>query len=791
MERLAMAFAIRRLGFAVLGRARSFAVALGLGAMSLTLIGAPAEAQFATRTGVIAGPVSEIRVEGTQRIAAETVRAYVTAQPGAVADADEIDRSLKALFATGLFADVVIRQDGGALVVRVVENPIVNRIAFEGNRRLKDENLTNEMTLKPRTVFTRARVQADVKRLQDIYRASGRFAATVEPKIIQLSQNRVDVVFEIDEGQITGVQRINFVGNRSFADGTLREQIQTRESRWFRFLSSDDVYDPDRLSFDRELLRKYYLSAGYADFRIVSAIAELSPNREGFYVTFTIEEGERYRFGKIDVTSQLRDLKKEQLVGLVTTTEGAWYDANKVEASVTALSDFAGTAGYAFAEVRPRVTRDRDTRTVSIVFEIQDGPRVFVERINIVGNARTTDKVIRREMALVEGDAFSTAKQRRSRDRIRSLQFFERVEVTNVPGEAPDRTVLNVEVQEKSTGDLNFGVGFSSSDNVLLDASIRERNLLGQGKDLKLGGTVSRRRNQVDLSFTDPYFLDMDMSAGFDLFRTRRNLQREAGYDAISTGVVLRNGYRLGEYLSQGLNYTLRNDDITQIAFGASTIVQDAAGSVTQSSVGHITLLDLRDDRQDPTDGYFVRLKNDIAGAGGEAKFFRTVATTGFYYPFTSEYVASLLLEGGHIAAYSDDRVRLQSRFNLGGDNFRGFRTQGLGPRDRESGGALGGNYYYTATAEMSFPTGLPKEFGLRGLFFSDVGTLTSFDRPPPGRPGNTAAVDDSGALRASVGVGALWRSPFGPVRVSYAKAVAKEEYDRTESFRFGVGSRF
>jgi len=791
MERLAMAFAIRRLGFAVLGRARSFAVALGLGAMSLTLIGAPAEAQFATRTGVIAGPVSEIRVEGTQRIAAETVRAYVTAQPGAVADADEIDRSLKALFATGLFADVVIRQDGGALVVRVVENPIVNRIAFEGNRRLKDENLTNEMTLKPRTVFTRARVQADVKRLQDIYRASGRFAATVEPKIIQLSQNRVDVVFEIDEGQITGVQRINFVGNRSFADGTLREQIQTRESRWFRFLSNDDVYDPDRLSFDRELLRKYYLSAGYADFRIVSAIAELSPNREGFYVTFTIEEGERYRFGKIDVTSQLRDLKKEQLVDLVTTAEGAWYDANKVEASVTALSDFAGTAGYAFAEVRPRVTRDRDTRTVSIVFEIQDGPRVFVERINIVGNARTTDKVIRREMALVEGDAFSTAKQRRSRDRIRSLQFFERVEVTNVPGEAPDRTVLNVEVQEKSTGDLNFGVGFSSSDNVLLDASIRERNLLGQGKDLKLGGTVSRRRNQVDLSFTDPYFLDMDMSAGFDLFRTRRNLQREAGYDAISTGVVLRNGYRLGEYLSQGLNYTLRNDDITQIAFGASTIVQDAAGSVTQSSVGHITLLDLRDDRQDPTDGYFVRLKNDIAGAGGEAKFFRTVATTGFYYPFTSEYVASLLLEGGHIAAYSDDRVRLQSRFNLGGDNFRGFRTQGLGPRDRESGGALGGNYYYTATAEMSFPTGLPKEFGLRGLFFSDVGTLTSFDRPPPGRPGNTAAVDDSGALRASVGVGALWRSPFGPVRVSYAKAVAKEEYDRTESFRFGVGSRF
>ena len=775
-----MASTIRRLGLAVAG--------LGL---ALLFFGAPAQAQFATRTGVVAGPVGEIRVEGTQRISAETVRAYVTVQPGAAADADEIDRSLKALFATGLFADVVVRQEGSALVVRVVENPIVNRIAFEGNRRLKDDVLTNEMTLKPRTVFTRARVQADVKRLQDIYRASGRFAATVEPKIIELSQNRVDVVFEIDEGQVTGVQRINFVGNRSFADGTLREQIQTRESRWFRFLSSDDVYDPDRLSFDRELLRKYYLAAGYADFRIVSAVAELSPNREGFYVTFTIEEGERYRFGKIDVVSQLRDLKKEPMVDLVTAKEGAWYDANKVEASVAALGDFAGTAGYAFAEVRPRVTRDRDARTVSIVFEVQDGPRVFVERINIVGNSRTTDKVIRREMALVEGDAFSTAKLRRSRDRIRGLQFFERVEVTNVPGEAPDRTVLNVEVQEKSTGDLNFGVGFSTADSVLLDVSIRERNLLGQGKDLRLGGTVSRRRNQIDLSYTDPYFLDMDMAAGFDIFRTRRNLQREAGYDFISTGAVVRNGYRLGEYLDQSLRYTLRNDDITQLAFGVSDLVRDAAGSVTQSSFGHTTSYDRRDDRVDPTDGFFVRLSNDVAGFGGDAKFLKSVATTGFFYPITPEYVASLVLEGGHIVALQGDRVRLQNRFNLGGDNFRGFRAQGLGPRDRVSGGALGGNLSYTATAEMTFPTGLPKEFGLRGVLFSDVGTLTTFDRPPAGRPGATSVVDDSGALRASVGLGALWRSPFGPVRVSYAKAVVKEEYDRTEAFRFGVGTRF
>ncbi len=761
-------------------------------AVALTVFAAgDAAAQFATRTGIVAGPVSEIRVEGTQRIAPETVRAYVTLQPGAAADPEELDRSLKALFATGLFADVAIRQEGGALVVRVVENPIVNRIAFEGNRKIKDENLNPELTLRPRTVFTRSKVQADVKRLQDIYRASGRFAATVEPKIIQLPQNRVDVVFEIDEGQVTGVQRINFVGNRSFSDGSLREQIQTKESRWFRFLSNDDVYDPDRLSYDRELLRKYYLSEGYADFRVVSAIAELSPDREGFYVTFTIDEGERYRFGKIDVVSQLRDLKKDQMLELLTAREGDWYDANKVEASTTAMSDYAGTAGYAFAEVRPRVQRDREARTVSIVFEIQEGPRVFVERINIVGNVRTIDKVIRREMALSEGDAFSTSKLRRSRDRIRRLQFFDRVEVTNVPGEAPDRTVLNVEVQEKSTGDLTFGVGFSSVEYLLLDASIRERNLLGRGQDLKIGGTLSRSRSQVDLSYTHPYFLDLEMAAGFDLFRTKRDYQREGGYDFISTGAVVRNGYKLSERVDQQLRYTLRNDDITNLAVGVSPIVQDAAGSVLQSSVGQTLLFDWRDDRLDPTDGYFFRVGNDVAGLGGDAKFIRSTLAAGVFYPFTSEYIGSLTGEAGFIDAISGDRVRLQNRFFVGGDNFRGFRTQGIGPRDQQSSGALGGNLFYVGTAELAFPTGLPKEFGLRGVVFSDFGTLTTFDRPPAGRPGATSLVFDNSSLRASVGVGALWRSPFGPVRLSFAKAVVKEEFDRTELFRFAVGSRF
>jgi outer membrane protein insertion porin family len=753
----------------------------------------PAAAQFVTPRSAApsAGTVQEIRVEGTQRIAPETVRSYVALQPGDVLDPEALDRSLKALFGTGLFADVALRQEGGALVVRVVENPIVNRIAFEGNRRLKDEQITPEITLKPRTVFTRAKIQADVKRLQDIYRRTGRFAATVEPKIIQLPQNRVDVVFEIDEGAITGIQRINFVGNRNFSDGTLREQIQTRESRWWRFLSSDDVYDPDRLSFDRELLRKYYLSYGYADFRVVSAIAELTPDREGFQVTFTLDEGERYRFGKVDVVSQIRDLKREDLVGEVTASEGAWYDADRVEASVTALSNFSAQRGFAFAEVRPRVTRDREARTISVVFEVQEGPRVYVERINIVGNVRTMDKVIRREMTLVEGDALNTAKLRRSRERIRGLQFFDRVEITNVPGDAPDRTVVNVEVQERSTGEVSFGVGYSTSDGPLIDTSLRERNLLGSGQDVRIGGTLSGRRQQIDFSYTRPYFLDRNMSAGFDAFRMQRDYQREAGYDFRTTGIVPRMSYPITEYLVQELRYILRNDEVTNVASGAADIVKDAEGSLVLSGFGHTTQYDRRDDRQDPTDGYFIRLSNDITGAGGNTKFLRSGLSAGFYYPIAPEYVIALTAEGGYIFGLGDDRIRLQHRYFLGGDNFRGFRSQGIGPRDRATGGSVGGNRFYVGTAELQFPTGMPREFGLRGALFTEAGALWSFDRPAPGRPGATAVVFDSSTPRVSAGVGLLWRSPFGPIRVSAARAIRKEEFDRTELFRFQFGSRF
>ncbi len=513
----------------------------------------PATAAPRAAGAAAAGAIANIRIEGIQRIEPETVRSYLLLQPGDQWDAERVDRSLKALFATGLFADAKLTREGNTLLVRVVENPIINRIAFEGNSKLSDKDLNGEIQLRPRVVYTRTRVQNDVRRILELYRRRGRFAATVEPKVIQLSENRVDLVFEINEGPSTGVRSINFVGNHQFGDGTLRGVLETKESRWYRFLSTSDTYDPDRLTYDRELLRKFYLSEGYADFRVVSAVAELTPDRDGFVISFTIEEGERYHFGKVDVAIKLKDLPRETVLPLLTVQPGDWYDAEAVEHSIAVLTDALGNRGYAFVEVKPEINRNRDEHTIDIVFNVQEGPQVYVDRIDITGNVRTLDKVIRREFRLVEGDAFNTNKMTRSKERIKNLGFFKKVEVTNSPGSAPDRTVITVEVEEQSTGELSLGIGFSTSDGPLADISIRERNFLGRGQDFRVGTVVSFRSQQVDINFTEPYFLDKNVAAGFDLFEVKTSPTTNffSGitpvYQQFSYGGALRTGYQISD----------------------------------------------------------------------------------------------------------------------------------------------------------------------------------------------------------------------------------------------------
>jgi outer membrane protein insertion porin family len=765
---------------------------------------ATAEPRPAVARGAL-GTIADIRVEGIQRIENETVRSYLVVQPGDPWDPERIDRSLKALFATGLFADVKLERQGNTLVVKVVENPIINRIAFEGNSKLSDKDLNAEIQLRPRVVYTRTRVQNDVRRIIDLYRRRGHFAATVEPKIIQLSENRVDLVFEINEGPATGVRSINFVGNVRFSSSTLRGVIDTKESRWYRFFSTADTYDPDRLTYDRELLRKFYLSEGYADFRVVSAVAELTPDRDGFIVTFTIEEGERYRFGKVDVDIKLKDLPREEVLPLLTVQSGDWYDSDAVERSISVITDALGNRGYAFVEVRPQITRNREDRTVDVTFEVQEGPRVYVERIDISGNVRTLDKVIRREFRLVEGDAFNTSKMQRSKERIKNLGFFKKVEVATKPGSTPDRTVINVEVEEQSTGELSFGLGFSTSDGPLVDASIRERNFLGRGQDVRIGTVLSFRSQQVDLSFTDPYFLDRNIAAGFDLFEVKTSPTSSffsgitPAFQQFSYGGSLRMGYQISENLRQTLKYTLRSDDITDVQSNASLFIQLQSGTHSTSEVGQVLLYDRRDSRINPTSGYFASLGNDVAGLGFGVEYLRSKINVGYYYSVWPEWVLSLTGEAGDIFGLGGQKVLLQDRFYVGGDNLRGFEPAGIGPRDIASGDALGANKYYVGSVTLGVPLGLPKELGLTGRVFTDFGSAWSNDQKNlvltpaqlAANGGVQPQVFDSTALRASAGVGVSWQSPVGPIRLDLAVPLKKASQDRTQLFRVSFGTRF
>lgn len=730
------------------------------------------------------GPqLRDVVIEGNQRIEISTIQNYLTLQPGSVYSPAEADKSLKALFATGLFADVNLRLQGSSLVVRVTENPVINRILFEGNRRVQADQLRGELQLKARQVYTRAKVQADTQRIQQIYRRTGRFAATIEPKVIQLEQNRVDLVFEIVEGPLTGVSRIRFIGNTHFSDSRLREEIQTKESAWWRFLSSDDSYDPDRVTFDREKLRKFYLSKGYADFAVNNAVAELLPNREKFVITFTVEEGERYKFGKMDVVSELKGIEGSQLTQFVETKTGDTYNADQVEKTVQAITQELGRFGYAFVDVRPDVNKDREKRIIDVTYRIGESPRVFVERIDIVGNVRTLDKVVRREFRLVEGDAFNSAKLRRTRTRLRGLNFFDKAEITESRGSAPDKVVLTAEVTEKSTGELSIGIGYSTTESVLGDISIRERNLLGRGQDLRLGFSLSTRRQQIDLGFTEPYFLDRELAAGFDAQRRRTDLEDRSSIDQTTTSLTPRISYPITENLSQLVYYRIRQDKIENIEDTASRFVKAQEGKYTTSSVGHTLTYDRRDDRIDPTTGYVMRLTQELAGLGGTEHYVKNVANATKYFAVTDDVVWSFGAEAGVISGLDDD-IRMPNRFFLGGDTFRGFESGGVGPRDITTKDSLGGEKYYKVDSDLVFPIGLPNEFGIKGRLFAEAGTLWDTSDSGP-------EVVDEKSIRVSVGTGLQWKSPLGLIRVDLGFPVVKEDFDEKELLRINFGSRF
>lgn len=756
----------------------------------MALAAIPASAQNAQNPVTIAqsilqgGIIEEIRINGSQRIEPATVQSYMQINPGEKFDADKINEALKNLFATGLFSDVTLTRDGNTLIVTVVENPIINRIAFEGNRKIEDDVLSTEIELRPRVVFTQTKAQNDVERLLSLYRRQGRFGATVEPKVIQLPQNRVDLVFEINEGPTTGIKSINFVGNREFSDSTLRGEITTTETAFWRIFGSTDSYDPDRLTFDRELLRRFYLSEGYADFRVLSAAAELAPDREGFIITFTVDEGERYKFGTVDLVTTLRDLDPETLRGLVLTDEGDWYDASAVEETVTDLTEALTERGFAFVDIRPRTEKLREELIINLVYEIDEGPKIFVERIDIEGNIRTVDEVIRREFRFVEGDAFNSAKLRRTRQRIRNLGFFQNVEITNEPGSEQDKTVVKVVVEEQSTGSLTFGAGFSTTAGALGNIGIRERNLLGRGQDLLLNFQLSGSSSEIELSFTEPYLFDRDLSGGFDVFRTT-NDQDESSFSEKRLGGSLRAGYDLGEHTRQLWRYTLEHEDIFDVDDDASAAIRNDEGERLKSIISHDLSYDTRDSRFDAREGYIISMLNEFAGLGGDVRYLRNSGGGAYYQPLFGDVTASIRGEVGHIFGINQETL-VSDRFFLGQDQIRGFEFAGVGPRDAVTDDALGGKNFYVGGVEMSFPIGLPDEFQIRGRLFTDVGAAWDVDSVPDG-----TIVEDSSSPRVSIGAGLSWVSPFGPIIVDLGFPIVKEDFDKEELFSFSFGTRF
>lgn len=778
-----------------------------VGTLGVFLLWFVAASTFALPTLIIADKasaavVSSIDVQGNQRVDNETIIAYLLIEPGRSFSAGDVDESLKALFETGLFSDVRISQRSSVLVVAVVENPVINRVVFEGNRKFKDDQLAGALQSRARGIYTRATVQSDTQRILEVYRRNGRFQASVEPQIIELPKNRINLVFVISEGPETGVSRINFIGNKTFSDGKLRDVIDTSQKGLFGWLHSRDTYDPDRLASDEEKIRRFYLERGFADFQMISAVADLDRERNVFFITFTLEEGERYRFGTLEVDSIIPGVESESLGRHIVAREGRIYSSLRVEQSMEAITVELARSGYAFAQVRPRIDRDFEAKIVSVVFVVDEGPRAYVERIEIRGNTRTRDYVIRREFDIAEGDAFNRVMVDRAERRIRNLRYFKSVRVTTEQGSAPDRVVIVVAVEEQATGDFTFGAGYSTQDGIIGDISIRERNFLGRGYNVSFAIGVGDSTRTYNFGFTDPYFLGRRISAGFNIFRRDLSATSFRSYDSLTNGGVINFGFPITENFVIRVGYSLRDEDTTvpgydpTLGFPAgcpSTIslaICQSIGDVLISSAVYSLTYDSIDNRLDPKSGIFARFSQDIAGLGGDISYVHSRAIATVYRELIPDrsVVGFLKVQGAHITGLGSDKVRIVDAIFKGGEAIRGFENSGFGPRDATTGDALGGKVFVAGTAEVQFPMPLlPREVGFKGAFFADAGTL--YDTDAGLIPG--VIVQDNASLRSSVGGSVLWASPLGPIRADFAYVLSSESYDRTEVFRIGGGTTF
>ena len=724
--------------------------------------------------------IGSITVKGNMRIEKNTVISYLKVKEGDDLDSAKLDGSIKALFATGLFSDVSIDLDGDNLIVNVTENPIINQLVFEGNDRISDDDILSQITLKPRMVYTEAKVKRDTKRIVDIYRRSGRYSVTVEPSIIKREYNRVDLIFKIDEGRQTYISTINFVGNNKFSTKALQSELMSKEERWYRFFSQATTYDPDRLNYDKELLRKFYLNKGYYDIEIVTTIAELTKDADSFFLTFRLNEGIRYRFGKLDIINHISHYKdNDGLKKEIDIRSDDWFDQSRLDENMQRINDKLGENGYAFVDIKPVITKNAEHPDhLDINFVINESQKVYINKINIQNNSRTVDKVIRREFKVEEGDAFNVLKIKKSRQNIENLNYFKKVDVQTKPStEAPDKVDIDVEVEEKPTGSLTFSIGYSTEDGPIGEIGINESNLLGKGYAIGAKASLSADKTGFDISFADPYFLDKKLYFYNDIFYINEDRTDESSYEVRSIGYATKVGWSYTDNLRHIVRYTIKKEKYYNIKSTASYYIKQMPNDALLSMPGHTLMYDKRDSKINPTSGYIMSLSNDIAGLIGDYKFLRTDVSGTYYYPLYDDVTFAANLNMGYIWG-SGGEVPINHRYFVGGDSLRGFKRSGIGARDAVTGDALGGIWQALAKFQVMLPLGFPEEIGIKGKVFLDAAMI---GKPLKNIP-DDVLYDSS--LRASVGVGVVWMSPMGPINIDFGYPIKKEYYDKKEVFR-------
>lgn len=792
--------------------------------------------------GSFAASAENVLVQGNKRVDSLTIAAYFSGS-----DQASVNKGVKDLYATGLFSSIKVSRAGGQVVISVTENNVINRVVFEGNSKVKTETLSAEVQSKSRGPYSQAMVDADIERIKDVYRRAGRAAAKVTARTVDLPNGRLDVVFTIDEGEKTGVKTINFVGNQAYSSGKLRDLMQTTEMNFLSFFKSSDVYDPDRIASDLELIRRFYLKNGYADFRVVGSDAQFDPEQGGYIVTITVEEGVQYTVASVSVESHLPDLDGASMLPLVRLSAGEVYNGDLVEKTVDALTKEVGKHGYPFTRVHPRGDRDPATHTVTIAFVLDEGPRVYIERIVVRGNTRTRDYVIRREFEIGEGDAYNKVLIDRAERRLNNLGYFKKVKITNEQGSTSDRVIVVVDVEDQPTGSLSLSGGYSTTQGFIAEVSVTETNFMGRGQFVRLAVSEGQFSRGVEFNFTEPYFLGDRIAAGFDVYAKKSDAFQFSFYNNFTTGGTLRLGFPVTEEITFSPRYSIYDTDIsipnnssqpfndcTNPIFGitpgfgtgfppdffnncltngeASLALKEAQGPFLTSMFGYTLGYNALDNNKNPTNGLFVEFRQDIAGAGGDEHYVRTTGDLRYYHEIYDQIVGLVHLQGGDLAAFGGNQLRIVDNFNLGPTLVRGFAPFGIGPRDigtgDPQGNPLGGTKYYGGSLEVQFPLyGLPRDLGLKGAFFADAGTLYGFtgrtnfspngvctpsDVFPTFTQGNCITVGaDSPLIRTSAGGSIIWSSPLGPIRFDFAKAITKSQFDQTQFFRFSGGTTF